>query len=156
MAATITITGTINYDVLADSSSGTGWTVTGNKTGNDTVVLDGGTLVIDTDTRYCANHTTTTGNVATLGTGSVTGGKLLLDGTKVFLIPYDAGTAAGQNVPAIGTAVAGGTSGAGGVLLGVWSAFNAAPTAAGVAIGKSADNNVTAPVLLLNDVTNVP
>jgi hypothetical protein len=119
MAATIAITGDINYDTIGDTN-GTGYTTTGSKTGNDTHNINGGKLTVDTDTRYCNNHTATTGNLGTVTIDSLLGGTLLLDGTKVFLIPFDGGTGT-SNVPAVGATVTGATSGATGYVLGVWT-----------------------------------
>lgn len=103
------------------------------RTGNDTYNISAGArLTIDTDTRYCTNATATTGNLGPVTINSSTGGELYIDGTGVRLIPYNSGAG---NVPAIGTTISQG--GVSAYLLGVWSAFNAAPTAAGAAMPAS-------------------
>lgn len=99
------------------------------RAGKDTYNLYGYTLTVDTDTRYCANATATTGNFGAL---NINTGKLLVDGTAVRLIPYNSGSG---NVPAYGTSISQG--GVSGPLLGVWSALNTAPTAAGAAMPAS-------------------
>lgn len=99
------------------------------RTGNDTYnFTTGGSLTIDTDTRYCANATATSGNIGNINLNSAVSGacEVILDGTNVRLMPFDSGTGL---VPAIGTSIIqGGTTGS---LLGVWGAFNIPPTAAG-------------------------
>jgi hypothetical protein len=110
------------------------------RAGNDTYTLIATaaaklTLTIDTDTRYCENSDATKGamgNVNLSGGGVPTAGlcgELLIDGSKVRLIPYDTGAGL---VPAYPTAITQG--GVSAVFLGVWSAFNVAPTAAGAAM----------------------
>jgi len=103
------------------------------RAGNDLYTVAGAArLTIACDTRYCANSDATKGAI-----GSVTlwsppyggGGEWLIEGRNVRIIPYDTGTG---NVPAIGTSIVQG--GVSGPLLGVWSAFNVAPTAAGAAM----------------------
>lgn len=101
--------------------------------GNDTYNIDSGELTIDTDTRYCTNHSATTGQLGgAVSISSTRGGKIIIDGTKVRLIPYNTGTG---NVPAIGTTISQG--GISAYLLGVWSALNVAPTAAAAAMPAS-------------------
>lgn len=99
------------------------------RAGKDTYNLGAYTLTVDTDTRYCANATAITGNFGAL---NINTGKLLVDGTAVRLIPYNSGSG---NVPAYGTSISQG--GVSGPLLGVWSAINTAPTAAGAAMPAS-------------------
>jgi hypothetical protein len=118
--ATFTITTTTNYESLIGA------------VGNDTYNINGGTLIIDTDTRYCANHTATTGNLGTVTISSSLGGTLKIDARGVRIIPFNSGSG---NVPAIGTTISQGSVSA--YLLGVWSALNAAPTAAGAAMPTS-------------------
>jgi hypothetical protein len=100
------------------------------RTGADTYTIDtGAVLTVDGDTRYGPNTTATTGSPASFTISSTSGGKLLFDASNVRLIPYNTGAG---NVPAAGTTISqGGVSGS---LLGVWSAINAAPTAAGAAM----------------------
>lgn len=114
-----TVTTAQNIDALA------------SKTGGDTYAINGGTLTIDQDSRYGANQ----GTSASLGSITISntlGGTVEIDARAVRLIPYNSGSG---NVPAAGTAISqGGTTG---VLIGVWSAINAAPTAAGSAMPAS-------------------
>jgi hypothetical protein len=113
--ATFTITTDQNWDTLA------------GKAGGDTYNINsGGILRIDTDTRWCANTSTTVG---TIGPMTITAGTVLMDGTKVRLIPYNTGTG---NVPAAGTTITQG--GVTSVFLCAMSAVNAVPTAYGSAM----------------------
>ena len=98
------------------------------RAGNDTYNLLGFRLTIDTDTRYCTNATATTGNLGPVTCSSAVGGELFIDGTGVRIFPWTGSTGV---VPAIGATVTQG--GVTGYFLGCWSAFNAAPTAAGAA-----------------------
>lgn len=119
--ATYTITAqNTNYDTLTGGST---------IASLDIYNINGGQLVIDTDTRYCANHTGASGSLDTVTISSTQGGELLVDGTRVRLIPFTGGSG---NVPAIGTTISQGSVSA--ALLGVWSALNVAPTAAGSAM----------------------
>lgn len=102
------------------------------RAGNDTYTIDGGSLTIDTDTRYCANSSAATGVLGNVTISASLGGSVLIDGTKVRLIPYNSGSG---TVPAIGTSIVQG--GVSGPLLGVWSAINAAPSAVGAAMPAS-------------------
>jgi hypothetical protein len=122
--ATFTVNSSVNFD---DASFST-------RAGNDTYNLNGATLTIDTDTRYCANSTAAKGNLGTVTISATLGGKILLDGSKVKLIPYNTGSG---NVPAIGTTITNSSGGYTGYLLGVYSALNVAPTAAGAAMPAS-------------------
>jgi len=102
-----------------------------SKTGGDTYAINGGTLTIDQDSRYGTNQSTS----STLGTvtiSSALGGKLKIDATAVRIIPYNTGSG---NVPASNTVIT--QSGVTGKLIGVWSAINVAPTAAGSAMPAS-------------------
>ena len=102
-----------------------------NATLDSYAISNGTTLLIDTDTYQCANHSTAFGSVDTV-TFSGTGGKLKVDGTNVRVIPYNTGTG---NVPAIGTTISQG--GVSATLLGVWSGWQAEPTAAAAAMPSS-------------------
>jgi hypothetical protein len=102
-----------------------------NATLDSYTISNGTTLLIDTDTYQCANHSTAFGSVDTV-TFSGTGGKLKVDGTNVRVIPYNTGTG---NVPAIGTTISQG--GVSATLLGVWSGWQAEPTAAAAAMPAS-------------------
>jgi hypothetical protein len=118
--ATYTITVDTNYQALTAPA------------GNDTYNINGAKLTIDTDTRYCTNHTVSTGNLGAVTISSSLGGELHIDGTKVRIIPFNTGTG---NVPVIGTTITQG--GVTSYLLGVWSALNVAPTAAAAAMPTS-------------------
>lgn len=117
---TYTITTTQNVTALAA------------KAGGDTYTINGGTLLIDCDSRYGLNQTPTTGPLGTISMSASLGGLIKIDGTKVRLIPYTSGTG---NVPAAGTTITQGSVTS--ELLGVWSAINTTPTAAGSAMPAS-------------------
>lgn len=111
--ATFIVNANANIDTLA------------GKTGDDTINVNNATLTIDQDSRYGANQNTsaTLGNITLSAT---LGGTLSIDARYVRLIPYNTGSG---NVPASGTTITQGS--ASGTLIGVWSAINVAPTAAG-------------------------
>lgn len=112
--------GTVNWDTLSGGST--------NATLDTYTISNGTTLLIDTDSYQCANHSAAFGSVDTVSfTG--TGGKLKIDGTNVRVIPYNTGTG---NVPAIGTTISQG--GVSGTLLGVWDTWLVEPTASGAAM----------------------
>jgi hypothetical protein len=115
--ATFTITADQNWDTLA------------GKAGGDTYNINGGTLRIDTDTRWCANSSTTTGTIGPMTISSTLGGTVLIDGTKVRYFSYNAGTG---NVPAAGTTISQG--GVSATFLSVTTAINVVPTAYGAAM----------------------
>lgn len=102
------------------------------KAGGDTYNINGGVLTIDSDSRYALNTTAATGPLGTITISSALGGSVLVDGTKVRLIPYSSGSG---NVPASGVTITQG--GVTSELLGVWSAVNTTPTAAGSAMPAS-------------------
>ena len=120
---------TCNSGGVENWDSKTGGSV--NATLDSYTISNGTTLLIDTDTYQCANHSTAFGSVDTV-TFSGTGGKLKVDGTNVRVIPYNTGTG---NVPAIGTTISQG--GVSATLLGVWSGWQAEPTAAAAAMPAS-------------------
>lgn len=120
---------TCNSGGVQNWDSKTGGSV--NATLDSYAISNGTTLLIDTDTYQCANHSTAFGSVDTV-TFSGTGGKLKVDGTNVRVIPYNTGTG---NVPAIGTTISQG--GVSATLLGVWSGWQAEPTAAAAAMPAS-------------------
>lgn len=122
-AFTINAGGTTLWDSLSAGST--------NATLDTYTISNGTTLKIDTDSYQCANHTTAFGSLDTV-TFTGIGGKLLLDGSTVRVIPYNTGTG---NVPAIGTSITQG--GVSGPLLGVWSGWQAEPTASGSAMPAS-------------------
>ena len=120
---------TCNSGGVQNWDSKTGGSV--NATLDSYAISNGTTLLIDTDTYQCANHSTAFGSVDTV-TFSGTGGKLKVDGTNVRVIPYNTGRG---NVPAIGTTISQG--GVSATLLGVWSGWQAEPTAAAAAMPAS-------------------
>lgn len=95
------------------------------RTGVDQFNMNGGTLVVDEDSRYGLNANTSATQGVTV-TSATLGGSYVVDGTKVRLIAYDTGTG---NVPAYNTTISQG--GASGLLIGVYSALNVAPTTPG-------------------------
>lgn len=116
---TFTITTPVNIDSLS------------TKTGSDVYNINGGYLTVDQDTRYGLN------NVASACMGNTTisaslGGTILYDARKVRLIPYNSGSG---NVPAYNTTISQGS--ASGLLIGVYSALNVAPTTPGSAMPAS-------------------
>lgn len=117
--ATYTITTPVNIDSLA------------SKVGSDTYNINGGYLTVDQDTRYGTNQNVSAamGNITLSAT---LGGSIEFNSTKIRLIPYNTGTG---NVPALGTTISQGS--ASGILLGVYSALNVAPTTAGSAMPAS-------------------
>jgi hypothetical protein len=98
------------------------------KTGGDVYNVNGGVLTIDTDSRYGLNQSTSS-SLGAITISATLGGTVRADARKVRLIAYTGGTG---NVPAADTVISQG--GASGRLIGVWSALNAAPTAAGAAM----------------------
>jgi hypothetical protein len=73
------------------------------KGGADTYNINGGTLTIDSDTRYSPNATTLTGPSANINISATLGGSLIVSGANARLVPY---SAASGNVPASGTIIA--------------------------------------------------
>lgn len=117
--ATFTVTTAVNIDTLSV------------KAGSDTYNIDGGYLTVDQHTRFGTNQNTSAamGNIVLSAT---LGGTIEFNSTLVRLIAYDTGTG---NVPALGTTISKGS--ASGILLGVYSALNVAPTAAASAMPAS-------------------
>jgi hypothetical protein len=114
---------TTNWDTLTGGST--------NATLDSYAISNNTTLLIDTDSYQCANHSAAFGSLDTV-TFSGVGGKLKIDGTNVRVIPYNTGTG---NVPAIGTSITQG--GVSGYFLGVWSGWQVEPTAVGAAMPAS-------------------
>lgn len=112
--------GTVNFDTLAGASA--------NATLDTYTISNGTTLLINTDSYQCANRSAANGSLDTVSF-SGTGGRLLIDGRDVRVIPYTGGTG---NVPAIGTTISQG--GVSATLLGVWSGWQVEPTAAAAAM----------------------
>jgi hypothetical protein len=116
-----TVTTTLNYD-----SASIGGLLDG-----ESISINGGSLTIDADTAY--NQQAAAFGPITLS--STLGGSLLIDGTKVWEIPFTSSTG---NVPtqnALGSnGVTGGTSGATGELTRVWASGSFDPATAGGAM----------------------
>lgn len=117
--ATYTISSNTNIDALT------------SKAGGDIYNISGATLTIDQDSRYGLNQTTSTtlGNITVSAT---LGGSVTFNAAAVRLIPYNTGLGV---VPAAGTTITQGS--ASGILIGVYSALNVAPTAAAAAMPAS-------------------
>jgi hypothetical protein len=113
--ATFTITTPVNYESLTGGSA---------IATLDVYNINGGKLTIDTDTRYCLNHSTAQGSLDTVNISATLGGEVHVDGTKVRLIPFNSGTG---TVPAIGATISQG--GVTATVLTVMSAVNVSPTA---------------------------
>ncbi len=115
--ATFTITAlNTNIDSLA------------GKAGGDIYNINGGQLVIDQDSRYGLNQSTST-SLAAQTISATLGGEIHVDATTVRLIPYNTGTG---NVPVSNTVISQG--GVSAKLIGVWGSLTAAPTASGAAM----------------------
>lgn len=119
-AFTINGGATTNWDTLTGGSV--------NATLDTYAISNNTTLVIDTDSYQCANHSTAFGSLDTV-TFSGVGGKLKLDGKNVRVIRFGVGA---STVPAIGTAITQG--GVSATLLGVWSSWQTEPLATGAAM----------------------
>lgn len=119
-AFTLNSGGVVNWDTLTGGST--------NATLDTYAISNNTTLLIDTDSYQCANHSAAFGSLDTV-TYSGVGGKLKIDGKNVRVIPYNTGSG---NVPAIGTTITQG--GVSGTLLGVWSGWQVEPTASGAAM----------------------
>jgi len=97
-------------------------------------IQSGAVFTIDSDTRDGKNAAASrAGSMGSFTMTAASGGQVVVDGTKVWLIAYD-GRIGTPNVPALGTIIAGVTSGAYGELMNCTSAINAIPTAAGSAM----------------------
>lgn len=70
------------------------------KTGNDTYSVNGGTLTVNSDTRFGPNTSATTGPFGNITVSTTLGGAVVFSGASVRLIPFSTGTG---NVPASGT-----------------------------------------------------
>lgn len=102
------------------------------RTAGEAMTLNGAILTVRTDTRWHANSPASmTGTLGSVTISATLGGGYYIDATNVRWLPYDAGSG---NVPAVGTTITGGTSGANGYLLGVWASLTSAPTAVGAAM----------------------
>lgn len=86
------------------------------------------TLLIDTDSYQCANHSVAFGSLDTVTYAGV-GGTLKIDGTNVRVIAYTGGSG---GVPFIGsTIIQGGVSA---IVLGIWSSWQVEPSGSGTAM----------------------
>jgi hypothetical protein len=116
-----TITTAVNYDDAAISGLLAG----------ETITINGGALTINADTEH--NQKAAPFGIVTLS--STLGGSVLIDGTKVWEVPF---ASSSGNVPAqaaLGSnGVTGGTSGATGELTRVWAAGSFTPATAGGAM----------------------
>ena len=127
--ATFAVTGTvvpINFDDPFFST----------RIGNDTYnFTNNASMVVDTDTRYCKNSNVS-GSFGAINLNSALSGtcQLLIDGTKVRIIPYVSGVG---NVPAVGTVLSSSDGAVTSSFLGVWPAFNVPPQTAGTTISAS-------------------
>lgn len=102
------------------------------RTAGEAMTINGGRLIVRTDTRWHAHSPASmTGSLGAVTISTTLGGGYELDGTKVRQLHYTSGTG---NVPAVGTVLTGGTSGATGILLGFWAGDTSAPTAVGAAV----------------------
>ena len=119
-----TLTANQNFDDAAISGLANG----------ENITLAGFSLTFDGDTRW-GQQAAVFGNI---NPSATLGGDVLWDGTKVWWMAYDAPSG---NVPALGTCgvqnCTGGTSGATGEFLGIWSSIPGAPVAAAAAIPAS-------------------
>lgn len=117
--ATFTITAIQNIDELT------------SKAGGDLYNVNGGTLVIDQDSRVGLNQTTST-SLGNITLSASLGGTVNIDGALIRLIPFDTGSG---TVPAWNTVISQGS--ASGKLIGVYSSLTAASTATGAAMPAS-------------------
>lgn len=121
--ATFALTANANF---ADTSIG--GTATSGRVGGDTYNIQNGfTLTQDTDTRYGPNTVTTTGPAGVVTINASTGGVWKIDGSNVWLIPYNTGS--GSTSAAGGTEMTVTQGGVTGKIIGFWSAINSAPVA---------------------------
>lgn len=124
---TLTAVTTNTFSFVCLNAGAAAGTVTGYA--YDEYLINGGYLTIDQHTRYGTNQNPYAALTSVTLSASL-GGTIEFNSTLVRLIPFDGATG---NVPALGTTIVGGTSGASGILLGIYSALNAAPTTAGAA-----------------------
>lgn len=102
--------------------------------GETFTINSGAVFTIDSDTRDGKNAAAArAGSMGSFTMTAVTGGRCLIDGTKVWVIDYD-GRIGTPNVPALGTIIAGVTSGATGELMNCSASISTTPTAAGAAM----------------------
>ena len=117
--ATFNITGTANMDSLT------------SKAGDDTYNVNGGELIIDNDTRYGQNQSTSA-RFGSIAASATLGGTVKFRSNKIRVLYFTGGSG---TVPAYNTTISQGS--ASGLLIGVHSAINAAPTTPGSAMPAS-------------------
>ena len=117
--ATFTITTPVNMDSLT------------SKAGDDTYNVNGGTLTIDNDTRYGQNQSTSA-RFGLIAASATLGGTVKFRSNKIRVLYFTGGSG---TVPAYNTTISQGS--ASGLLIGVHSAINAAPTTPGSAMPAS-------------------
>lgn len=111
-----------NQTVSSSTNFDTG--PTGLTNGDDISIDTNATLTIDSDVRWAQNAAV----IGNISISSTSGGKVLIDATKTWWIAFDGGT---STIPAIGATVTGQTSGATGELIGLFTGYGVAPSAAG-------------------------
>jgi len=121
---------------LRDVGNAAIWGVATARTGGDTIDTNGWTVTQDQDSRYGLGGTTSTtwGNITI---NASKGGKFIIDATKVWLIPFTAGSGsltAGAPIT-LSTTTAN--------TIGLYSAVNVAPVLTGVATGFLKVTNVS-------------
>lgn len=87
---TYTVTTSVNMTALT------------GKTGSDTYNVNGGTITIDSDTRYGPNTSVTSGAFGNITLSTTLGGNLIVTGANVRLIPFNLGAG---TVPVSGTTI---------------------------------------------------
>jgi hypothetical protein len=116
-----TVTTAVNYDDAAISGLLDG----------ESITINGGALKIDADTQI--NQQAAAFGIVTLS--STLGGSVLIDGTKVWEVPFSSSSGNVPTQAALGSnGVTGGTSGATGELTRVWAAGSFDPATAGAAM----------------------
>jgi hypothetical protein len=116
-----TVTTTVNYDSASISALLDG----------ESITINGGSLTIDADTRW-NQQAAVFGQVIL---SSTLGGDFIVDGTKVWEIPFSASSGSVPTQGALGSnGVTGDTSGATGELTRVWASGSFDPSAAGGAM----------------------
>lgn len=119
-----TVTTVVNYDSAS---------ISGLLDGEDITVQSGATLTFDSDTRW-GQQAAVIGRVTI---SAATGGNIVMDGTRVWWVPFSSSTG---NVPSLGTVGTADVTRSGsnvGEYLGVWTGLGVAPSAAGGAMPAS-------------------
>lgn len=128
-AVTVTVTNSSVFTFTCLNVGAASGTIT--LTAGDRYNINGGTLTIDTDSRYGLNQGACT-ILDNITISPTLGGTLDIDARYVRMIPFNTGSG---TVPVADTVISQGS--ASGKLIGVWSALNVAPTAAGAAMPVS-------------------